>query len=134
MKSTLFTKPLQSILAQYPVQSCYLFGSQAEGNATSESDYDIAVFVPDARAFDHTSLIKQVSAAFIAPEKLQLSIVDLTNTSPLFLMQIIKGTLLFEHKKQFHIALESLIMRMYFDDQYRNDVYYQALKQKYDTR
>lgn len=61
--------------------------------------------------------------------------VDLENTSPIFLYQIIKNSsLIYEYKNNYRTSLESMIMRLYFDDQYRNNVYFNFLKQKYANR
>lgn len=135
MDNKLFTKVPDSIFAQLSIRACYLFGSRVTGNITSESDYDIAVFVDNVKTVDYKMLSDQLTDIFVFPEKLQLSIVDSTNTSPVLLMQIIrKGKLLYEQTIGYHVSLEAFIMRQYFDDNFRINIYYEALKQKYANR
>lgn len=135
MKVKLFTKPLTDIFKNLPVKACYLYGSQAKNQERGESDYDLAVFVEDKNKINYRGLLSIINANFSSPEKLHLTLVDLNSSSPLLLYQIIKnGQLLFEKQYGNHVELESYIMRLFFDDQYRNQVYYQKLKNSYANR
>lgn len=132
MKIKLFLQPLKTIFADLPVRACYLYGSQTEEHANMKSDFDLAVIVGDKDKIDYRNLLSKAGASFFNAEKLHLTVVNLTSSSPLLLFQIIKkGRLLYEKQQSEHIRLESLIMRLYFDDQYRNAVYYQKLKDHY---
>jgi len=132
MKIKLFSQPLSDIFEDLPVRACYLYGSQTEEQTNEKRDFDLAVFVEYKDKIDYRKFLSKINLYFINPEKLHLSIVDLNSSSPLFLYQIIKkGQLVFEKQLGDHIRLESFIMRLYFDDQYRNSVYYQKLKNSY---
>lgn len=132
MKVKLFFKPLTDVFSNLPVKACYLFGSQAKNQERKESDYDLAVFVEDRNVINYRDLLATINDNFSNPEKLHITLVDLNSSSPLLLYQIIKnGQLLFEKQYGNHIGLESYIMRLFFDDQYRNQVYYQKLKNSY---
>jgi len=132
MKIKLFSQPLISIFKGLPVRACYLYGSQTGENANKESDYDLAVFVDDKKKINYRNLLSKIGLIFFNPEKLHLTIVDLNSSSPFFLYQIIKnGKLLYEKHSKDRILFESFIMRLYFDDQYRNAIYYQKLKDTY---
>lgn len=132
MKIKLSFRPLTSVFENLPIRACYLYGSQTGKNVNEESDYDVAIFVDDKSRVDYRSLLSKIGANFLNIEKLHLTIVDLNSSSPFFLYQIIKnGKLLYEKQSRDHIILESFIMRLYFDDQYRNAIYYQKLKDNY---
>lgn len=135
MLKYLFVSPVEESLKKNNIQFCYLFGSQSTLESNALSDYDIALFMDDKHEIDYKKILKEVFDKFIYPEKLHLSIVDLKNTSPLFLYQIIKsGTLLYEEKPYRSVGFEALILRLYFDDQHRNSLYFNALHQKYENR
>ena len=132
MKIKLFSQPLIDVFENLPVKACYLYGSQMGKSTNEKSDYDIAVFVDDKSKINYKNLLSKVGPIFFNPEKLHLTIVDLNSSSPFFLYQIIKkGQLLYERQSGDRILFESFIMRLYFDDQYRNAIYYQKLKDTY---
>lgn len=132
MKIKLFSQPLTNIFEDLPIKACYLYGSQTEEQVNEESDYDLAVFVEDKEKLNYRNLLSKINTNFFNPEKLHLTVVDLNFSSPFFLYQIIKkGQLLYEKQSGDHIRIESFIMRLYFDDQYRNAIYYQKLKDTY---
>lgn len=115
-----------------PVKACYLYGSYAEKTANEQSDYDLAVFAEDKSNINVRDLLKKINMGFKYPEKLHLSLVNLNSSSPLYLYQIIKkGQLVYEKSLNEHVSLESYIMRLYFDDQQRQEIYYQRLKDSY---
>lgn len=135
MINRLFVSSVEEIFKKNKIYASYLFGSQSVLRNDALSDYDIALFMEDKYAIDYRKILKEVLDKFIYQEKLHLSIVDLKNTAPLFLYQIIKsGTLLYEEKPSRHVGLEALILRLYFDDQHRNSLYFNALHQKYENR
>ncbi|MBI5122661.1 nucleotidyltransferase domain-containing protein [Candidatus Roizmanbacteria bacterium] len=135
MKAKLFTKPLSNIFKNLPVRACYLYGSRAKNKERTDSDYDLAVFVEDKNKINYRDMLSIINANFSNPDKLHLTLVDLNSSSPLLLYQIIKnGQLLFEKQYGSHVNMESYVMRLFFDDQYRNKVYYQKLKKSYADR
>ncbi len=122
----------KEIFKNLPVDACYLYGSHAQNNENKESDYDIAVFVKDRKKINLREFLKKIITFFKYPEKLHLKIIDLKTTSSLLLYQIIKkGKLIYEKESNYHIKLESYIMRLYFDDQKRQEIYFQKLKKYY---
>lgn len=128
----LFVESPIELFRNSAVITVYLFGSRAAGTATDKSDYDIAI-VTDARfSIDKNIFLKSLTTLFRYPEQLDVSFVDLKNSAPLLLFQIIKtGQLLYERKPKEHIELESLIMRMYYHDQHRLNIFYQNFKERY---
>lgn len=135
MTKNLFLSSPLTIFKKIGVYACYLFGSKNTKNFNAKSDYDLALFVRNKQIIDYRNVLKQIINIFKYPEKLHLSIVDLENTSSIFLYQIIKNSsLIYEYKNNYRTSLESMIMRLYFDDQYRNNVYFNFLKQKYANR
>ena len=135
MKVKLFSKPLTDIFSNLPVRACYLYGSQAKNQEREDSDYDLAVFVENKNKVNYRDFLSILNANFFNPEKLHLILVDLNSSSPLLLYQIVKnGQLFFENHRGGHVELESYIMRLFFDDQYRNQIYYQKLKKSYADR
>jgi len=135
MTLDLFLKPPLKIFNPLPILAVYLYGSQINGNnKNKESDYDLAVFIENKNQINYRQLLSKIIKDFKHPEKLHLNFVDLIQSSPLYLYQIIKkGRLIYEKNPGLHIQIESLILRLYFDDQYRNAIYYQKLKNKYTT-
>lgn len=120
------------IFNNLPVRAIYLYGSYAEKKTNEKSDIDIALIVEDKNNINIRDILRKINRSFKYPEKLHLTIVDLNSSSPLLLYQIIKkGQLIYEKQLNDHIFLESYIMRHYFDDQYRQEIYYQRLKKNY---
>ena len=134
MTLDLFLKPTSKIFHSLPILAVYLYGSQITGNKNKDSDYDLAIFVENKNQVNYRDFLSKIIEDFRYPEKLHLNFVDLTQSSPLHLYQIIKnGRLIYERNPGLHIQIESLILQLYFDDQYRNAIYYQKLKNKYAT-
>lgn len=138
MLDKLFNQSVLPLFKKNNIKACYFFGSQNNNSfrqPADKGDYDIALFVNDRNKVDNKELLKQFINVFRYQDKLHLSVADLKNSSPVFLYQIIKkGVLVYEEKKDSHIALESKILHFYFDDQYRNNLYYNFLRQKYANR
>lgn len=132
MDDKILTKIREFAKGEKNVVALYLFGSRAKGTETAESDYDIAVFVENKDTIDLRGLYKKISSRFAQPEKLQITFVDLFGSSPLLLYQIIKyRKLIYEKKKNLYVELEAMIMRLYFDDQHRRDIYFNYFEKKY---
>lgn len=132
MKKNIFTKPAQALFKNLPVLAAYLFGSQTGDYVSEESDYDIALFVEDKTAVDANFIYKTIIDYSIKPDKVHLSLVDLHNTSPFLLYEIIKtGVLLYEQSGGISVKLSASAMQLYYDDQHRRDIFYHYLKQTY---
>lgn len=135
MLDKLFNQSVLSLFKKNNIKACYFFGSQNNNSLINKGDYDIALFINDRNKINNKELLKQFVNVFRYQDRLHLLVVDLKNSSPVFLYQIIKkGTLVYEEKKDSHIVLESKILHFYFDDQYRNNIYYNFLRQKYANR
>lgn len=118
---------MKAKLNHLPVLAVYLIGSQAREQAREDSDVDIAVVVENRKKSNLRQIINSLSNEFPI-EKLHLSLIDLRNTSPLFLYQIAKeGKLLYEREKGFHLFFFTQALRRYFDDQYRLSVFQKEL-------
>lgn len=133
--NNIITKKLALIFRRLDVMAVYLFGSQTVKDTTNKSDYDLAVFIKNINKISRRELLKEVISVFPYPDKLHLTIVDTTSSSPVLLYQIIKkGRPIYKKSANILMSLESLIMRLYFDDQFRSHIYYQSLKNRYADR
>ncbi len=118
---------MEKKLKQLGVLAVYLIGSRARGQQRPDSDIDIAVVVKNRKKANLRQIIGILAEKFPA-EKLHLSLVDLSHTSPLFLYQIIKeGQLLFTREKDFPTLFAAQAMQRYFYDQYRLEIFRQEL-------
>ena len=105
------------------IKLIYLFGSQAVDRVNEESDLDIAVFVENQDEVSVRKLLVKFNQVGINPINLDLSVVDL-NSSPLFLLQIIKkGKCLYKRKETLQASIEGKIMQRYYDTQHMRDIY-----------
>lgn len=135
MLNSLFNKPIKEVFSHLPIQVSYFFGSQRTSFIDKDSDYDIAVFVEDKRKTNIENLLRNIVQYFSFPEKFHLSIVDIHNTSPVFLYQIIRnGELIYKQENFDQTELEARIMHLYFDDSHRKNIYFHYLKRKYANR
>ncbi|MFH1601679.1 MAG: nucleotidyltransferase domain-containing protein [Candidatus Shapirobacteria bacterium] len=123
---------MKKMQTNLPILAVYLFGSSARKQQRQDSDLDVAVIILDKNNAPLRKIINFL-ASYFPVEKLDPVIVDLQNTSPLLLFQIIKeGKLLYEKKKNSHQSLESRIMRLYFDDEYRQKIFEEYLNKSFE--
>jgi predicted nucleotidyltransferase len=113
---------LKKVLAKEPeVLAAYLFGSQITGRAKPDSDLDLAIAVTDRIKKEEFYFLKKVAGLNLGD--FHLSVVDLQNSAPLFLHQIIKGGVpIFKRSERERISFESQAALRYFDTQYLRDV------------
>lgn len=83
----MFDKIINSIKADFPeVRAIYLFGSQADGTATKDSDFDIAVLcegrIGFAKLLDASSALSNIVSK-------EVDLVDLREASTVFCFQVI---------------------------------------------
>ena len=114
---------MEQELKRLGVLAVYLIGSRARGQERADSDIDIAVVVKNQKKANLRQILAVLAEKF-PPERLHLSLMDLTHTSPLFLYQIAKeGQLLFAGEENFPPLFAAQAMQRYFDDQYRLDIF-----------
>lgn len=124
---------IREVLQNIPqIEAAYVFGSQSAGTANGESDYDLALFVKDKEKINVREILTKIGSVFPNMEKLHLSIVDLKNSSPSFLFQIVKnGKPIYCKSEIEKTNLEARVMHMFYDDEHRQNIYFSYLEQKY---
>lgn len=108
-------KKIDAIFARHKVEFAYLFGSRATGNATPQSDYDIAVFLPDvskkSRFEKRVSLSSDISKLLGATA----DIVVLNDLHSTLLRHVIidEGKLIYNKNEEKRLDFELHAMREY---------------------
>jgi len=114
------------------IVAAYVIGSTARGEASVESDFDLAVVVPSARSTtqdDVYELIRHVTV----PRDLDLSVVD-RQSSPLFLFQIVRdGRLVYEASQRERVAFEACVLHAYYDTAHMRAIYARYLPERFPT-
>jgi predicted nucleotidyltransferase len=116
---------LRSVLAKYPqVKLAYLIGSSAEGTTRADSDLDIVLVVEaqGVKKIDFGEIYLQVAKTINHPN-LDLRVVALGETDPLFLFNTIKGKLLYAQSEQDRVNFEAKTMVYYYDTQHLRDTF-----------
>lgn len=110
-------KSLQPILKKDPtILLCYIFGSVAQGTATTASDIDLAVYFDEhlvTNTFDQRLQLMATLAQYVDR---QIDLVVL-NSAPIFLRYVIvaEGQLLKQVDLKTRIGFELATMNAYFD-------------------
>ena len=93
---------VDSIRKQFPeVVAIYLFGSRADGTATPESDYDLAVLLPDGKKIDPVFLFN-LTLDLSATINQDLDLIDLNACSTVLAFQIVmKGKMIYNINKTY---------------------------------
>ncbi len=118
---------LNKINKEYEIKFAYLFGSQSRGDATENSDIDIAVYFKKDYENLEEALIRgniiEYGKEFF---KKDVDVVSLNNASLLLKYQVIKdGIVILDDEERGEF--ESLSLRMYFDFKYYSDIYDDAM-------
>lgn len=120
MNAITLSKDIPSLLADYPVDIAYLFGSQATGHANEKSDVDIAVLLSSGLSkeerFDvRIRLIGLFSKAFHK----DADVVVLNDVSSLFFQYIIlrEGRLIYAKSESTRLDFSIKTLGRYFDFQ-----------------
>lgn len=118
---------IEDISKKYKIKFAYIFGSQATGKATENSDIDIAVFFeekyqPMEDAFIRGDIIEEGKVFF----KKDVDIVSLNNASLLLKYEVIHDGIVIKNEKE-RADFESLSLREYFDFKYYSDIYDNAM-------
>lgn len=118
---------IEDINKKYKIKFVYIFGSQATGKATENSDIDIALYfeedyLPMEEAFIRGDIIEDGKAFF----KKDVDVVALNNASLLLKYQIIHDGIVIKDN-DYRADFESLSLREYFDFKYYSDIYDNAM-------
>lgn len=118
---------IEEINKKYKIKFAYIFGSQATGKATENSDIDIALYFeedypPLDEAFIRGEIIEDGKAFF----RKDTDIVSLNNASLLLKYQIIHDGIVIKDNDD-RSNFESLSLREYFDFKYYSDIYDNAM-------
>lgn len=118
---------IEDINKRYKIKFAYIFGSQATGKATENSDIDIAIYFeeeypPMKEVFIRGDIIEDGKAFF----KKDVDIVSLNNASLLLKYEIIHDGIVLKDDDD-RADFESLSLREYFDFKYYSDIYDNAM-------
>jgi len=111
-------KRIDEVLRKFPeVKLAYLFGSRARGDASENSDYDLAVYL-DSRDVKNNyktkfSLMSQLGMA-LRTDKVDVVVIDDTDKPELKYNIIQEGKLL-KDAEAYRIIMEPRILNEYFD-------------------
>ena len=120
---------------KYKIKFAYVFGSQATGKATENSDIDIAVYfeedyAPMQDAFVRGDILEDGKAFF----KKDVDVVSLNSVSSLLLKyEIIHDGIIIKDDEE-RADFESLSLREYFDFKYYSDIYDDIMIDKIKNR
>lgn len=109
---------LPSVLAQYPVDAAYVYGSVARGTATPLSDVDIALLLTSyLPPYERLKLELTIQGEIEAADGFSVVDVRAINEAPLVVQGRIvqQGILLYERARKRRIAFEVAIRKRYFD-------------------
>lgn len=111
-------RALAGIFRKQPVDFAYLFGSLATGNASKQSDIDVAIFTSgdlskEERFALRLNLIGRLSRAV----KRDVDVVVLNDLSSLFFRYVIisEGKLLYQRSEGRRLDFENMTLGLYFD-------------------
>lgn len=111
-------KDLRAIFRVNSVVFAYLFGSQASGGSSKNSDIDIAVMLPwmvskEERFETRLKLMSEVSKIF----KKDSDVIILNDTRSLFFKYVIikEGKIIYQENEASEADFESKTLGMYFD-------------------
>lgn len=121
---------ISTINSKYNIKFAYIFGSQATGEASENSDVDIALYFGKSyeameEAFIRGDIIEEGKAFF----RKDVDVVSLNNASLLLKYEIIHDGIVIKDDDE-RTNFESLALREYFDFKYYSDIYDNAVIEK----
>ena len=132
-------KNLKFALRKHGVVFAYLFGSQAAGQATKDSDFDFAVMLSNkikkSKRFDvRLKLISEISR-LLKNDKVEIVVLNDTRSSFFKFVIIKEGKLVFEKDHSARVDFELKAMNEYYDFSYffkiNDPVYLEERMKKY---
>lgn len=124
-------KKIQNYFAkQKDVVAVYLYGSFAKGTTHKRSDMDFGVlFNPTIKTYDRLGkIINDLSDIGLSAE------IDARNLnlddSPVFLMNVLQGQLIYSRDEAFRIIFETSAMNEFYDTQRLRDISYFYMKKR----
>ena len=131
MKKVLNLSKFKKICRQHPlIIAAYLTGSVAEKRERKDSDLDIILLVERNFSLKCFGELYQKINRLISHPNLDLRLVTLEETDPLFLFQLLQGKQLFARDKQEIVVLEVKIMKLYYDSQHLRNIFHYYLNQR----
>lgn len=120
------------IFKKHTVKLAYLFGSQAKGNATSESDFDVAVLFEtepsDELALKETTFLSLDLSKFFPAN---VDVVSLNHAPLLLKYEVVRyGKPLYSNDEKERINFEVSIIEQYIDEEPLRNLYNEALYKK----
>ena len=113
------------------VAAVYLYGSQARGDATKTSDFDLAVLVTNRRKYRGFGIPQVVFAqdlSKITGRKVEVN--DLDTVSVDFAHRVLtEGRLIISNNEKARIDFEEKVLRTYFDLKPALDEYFKELSE-----
>jgi len=110
---------LSKLLPRYPVKLAYFFGSYAVGKATSFSDVDVALVLPEQKAEPGSLLTLELQLAEEISRHCGIEEVDvrIINAAPLMIRGevVTHGILLYSCDEEFRVEFEATTRSAYFD-------------------
>ncbi len=122
---------VQALCARYPVNLCYLYGSQAKGTAHALSDVDVGFVLDDMdrKAYREMWLDLYEAISQCCPDH-EVDLVILNLVGPLLRNKVIReGRLVFTRDESIRVDFECRTLESYFDFRYFADIYDHALFQ-----
>jgi len=118
MENAMEMEKLKTIFEKYPeIKLVYFFGSRAQGDYNSLSDYDFAIYLDTTdknRIFEIRAMLMDQVARIYKTDKVDVVVINSTQ-SPEMKYNIIFGGKLIYEKEPYKIILEPKIFNEYFD-------------------
>lgn len=126
-------KKLKALFKKYDLLAVYLFGSQVDGTAYEQSDFDFAVLLKTLPDLEKTSLLKleiEEKAASILNKKVDIFILNSATILQKF-MVISKGILIYSDSKNENkrTDFEDIAIRDYLDFKPFIDLYNKEVRE-----
>ena len=115
----------------FPIQSAYLFGSYARGQAAPFSDIDIGVMLDEPDHAARLAMYKPLLGDLM--DRLQMTDVDLAyvnDASPALAYNIIGGERLYAKDERARSRMETDVLARYFDETENEQEYFRFLKER----